>query len=178
MIDDEDDTWNDWELVVDEETHVPPTIAEEGEGMIDDEDDTWVDWELVDDEETRVPPTIAEEVDHAPPELDCKRLEWRDPVTQGRRAWGWTSHDDVLIMKDDGTIFIRWDETTTTFNFDLTDPAFSRLPKGRAESFEEQQDRISMLLSKLKHARVIANLRNRLERWIHASRLGHWLRTR
>ncbi len=146
--------------------------------MMDDREEAWKDWELVVDEEMSVTPIVAEEVMHAPPELDCRRLEWRDPVTQGRRVWGWTSHDDVLIMKDDGTIFVRWDETTTSFNIDLTDPAFARLPDGQKESFEEQQDRIFLMLSKLKFARVIATLRNRLERWIHASKLGHWLRTR
>ncbi len=146
--------------------------------MMDDGDEGWKDWELVVDEEMSVTPIVAEEVIHTPPEHECRRLEWRDPETQGRRAWGWTSHDDVLIMKDDGTIFVRWDNTTTTFSIDLSDPAFARLPDGRKESFEEQQDRIFLMLSKLKFAHVVATLRNRLEKWIHASKLGHWLRTR
>ena len=42
-----------------------------------------------------------------PPEYDLKRLEIRNPLTQGRRAWGYISHDKRLIMSDNGDVWVR-----------------------------------------------------------------------
>tara|TARA_B100001093_G_scaffold387225_1_gene373208 strand:- start:176 stop:544 length:369 start_codon:yes stop_codon:yes gene_type:complete len=42
-----------------------------------------------------------------PPESNLKRLEIRNPITQGRRAWAYISHDGKLIMSDDGDVWVR-----------------------------------------------------------------------
>ena len=42
-----------------------------------------------------------------PPEYDLKRLEISNPVTHGRRAWGYISNDEKLIMSDDGDVWVR-----------------------------------------------------------------------
>ena len=44
---------------------------------------------------------------HHPPESNLKRLELRDPDTQGRRAWGHVSQDGRLIMSDEGDVWVR-----------------------------------------------------------------------
>ena len=137
------------------------------------------DWELGLDDDGFVPDIVtAEDVAYVPPENGFSRLEIRDPDTQGRHAWGYVSDDKVFIMNDNGEIYIKWDHTTTTFRKDLSDAKWVSTKVEGVETFEGQQDRMSLLLSRLKFASVDSKLRNRLERWIHASRLGHWLRTR
>ena len=37
---------------------------------------------------------------YRPPEAGLSRLEIRDPVTQGRLAWGYISDDESLIMSN------------------------------------------------------------------------------
>ena len=44
---------------------------------------------------------------YLPPEAVTSRLEVRDPVTQGRRAWGHLSEDGLLIMSDAGDVWVR-----------------------------------------------------------------------
>lgn len=45
---------------------------------------------------------------HRPPEIGLSRLEIRDPVTQGRLAWGYISDDEALIMSDTGDVWVRY----------------------------------------------------------------------
>jgi hypothetical protein len=49
---------------------------------------------------------MNDEIYH-PPESELKRLEIRNPLTQGRRAWGYISLDGRLIMSDDGDVWVR-----------------------------------------------------------------------
>ena len=44
---------------------------------------------------------------YRPPETGVSRLEIRDPVTQGRLAWGYISDDESLIMNDSGEVWVR-----------------------------------------------------------------------
>jgi len=137
------------------------------------------DWDLALNDDEFIPDLVdAEDVAYMPIENGYSRLEIRDPETQGRHAWGFVSEDEVFIMNDSGEVYIKWDHTTTTFRKDLSDAKWVTNKVEGKESFEGQQDRMSLLLSKLKFASVDPKLRNRLERWIHASRLGHWLRNR
>jgi hypothetical protein len=142
-------------------------------------DEDEIDYEsLWDDEEFMPDMVTAGDVNYAPMEHGYSRLEIRDPDTHGRHAWGYVSEDEVFIMNDSGEIYIKWDHTTTSFRQDLSDAKWVTSKVEGSESFEGQQDRMSLLLSRLKFARVAPQLRNRLERWLHASRFGHWLRTR
>ena len=137
----------------------------------------WKDEEGADDE--FMPDLLgADETVYIPMEIGYRRLEIRNPETQGRHAWGFVSEDEVFILNDRGEVYIKWDHTTTTFRKDLSDAKWVTTKVEGDESFEAQQDRMSLLLSKVKFARIAPQLRNRLERWIHASRLGHWMRTR
>ena len=49
---------------------------------------------------------MNDEIYH-PPESELKRLEIRNPLTQGRRAWGHISLDGRLIMSDNGDVWVR-----------------------------------------------------------------------
>ena len=44
---------------------------------------------------------------YRPPETGLSRLEIRDPVTQGRLAWGYISEDESLIMSNTGEVWVR-----------------------------------------------------------------------
>lgn len=44
---------------------------------------------------------------YRPPETVLSRLEIRDPVTQGRLAWGYISEDESLIMSNTGEVWVR-----------------------------------------------------------------------
>ena len=44
---------------------------------------------------------------YRPPETGLSRLEIRDPITQGRLAWGYISDDESLIMSDAGEVWVR-----------------------------------------------------------------------
>ena len=44
---------------------------------------------------------------YRPPETGLSRLEIRDPVTQGRLAWGYISDDESLIMSNTGEVWVR-----------------------------------------------------------------------
>ena len=44
---------------------------------------------------------------YRPPETGLSRLEIRDPVTQGRLAWGYISDDESLIMSNAGEVWVR-----------------------------------------------------------------------
>lgn len=141
----------------------------------------WIDddeLEMEADDEYMPELVTAEDVSFDPPEIGLDRLEIRSPETQGRLAWGYLSEDQTFIMNDRGEVYIKWDHTTTTFREDLADAKWVTTMVEGDESFEEQQDRVALLLSKVKFARVAPSMQNRLQRWIHASRLGHWLRTR
>ena len=147
---------------------------------MDDEDIDFENlWKDEDEDDDEFMPDLlgADETVYIPMEIGYSRLEIRNPETQGRHAWGFVSEDEVFIMNDRGEIYIKWDHTTTTFRQDLSDAKWVTTKVEGDESFEAQQDRMSLLLSKVKFARVASQLRNRLERWIHSSRLGHWLRS-
>ena len=147
---------------------------------MDDEDIDFENlWKDEDEDDDEFMPDLlgADETVYIPMEIGYSRLEIRNPETQGRHAWGFVSEDEVFIMNDRGEIYIKWDHTTTTFRQDLSDAKWVTTKVEGDESFEAQQDRMSLLLSKVKFARVASQLRNRLERWIHSSRLGQWLRS-
>ena len=136
------------------------------------------DWKLALEDDFLPDILTADEVSYTPPEHGCQRLEIRDPVTQGRHAWGYLSEDETFIMNDNGDVYIKWNNATTTISRDTSQEKWVSKKGVANETFEEQQDRIFLMISSFKFARVNPKLGNRLERWIHASRLGHWLRAR
>ena len=50
---------------------------------------------------------MMSEKTYRPPETGLSRLEIRDPVTQGRLAWGYISEDESLIMSNTGEVWVR-----------------------------------------------------------------------
>jgi hypothetical protein len=129
-------------------------------------------------------PLVTSASAHLPPERGWARLEFRDPETQGRRAWGRISEDEFLIMTDDGFVYaLVWpylalgggaraaeDYLDVLRKYPVPPPYITGAKSDAGPSADEYL--ISRLLSKPPRPEV----RARIMRWLFCSNLLGWLK--
>ena len=120
---------------------------------------------------------MSEDEVYLPPEAVTSRLEVRDPVTQGRRAWGYISEDGLLIMSDAGDVWVRHGpeevlgSTSAAREFAHEQkfrPPPEMLPGSPYDRAPHAEHCCRVVASKPPHHSLVS----RLSRWLLASRAG------
>ena len=127
-------------------------------------------------------PLVTSGATYLPPETGWTRLEYRHPVTQGRRAWGRVSGDGFLIMTDDGFVYaLVWPYLALGGGVGAAE-AYSEVlrkypmppPELRGAKSDVGPSVDEYLISRLLSKPPKPEVRGRIMRWLFCSNLLGW----
>jgi len=106
----------------------------------------------------------------SPPERRVIRLAFRNPETEGYIRWGYSSEDGMMLMNDDGDVYVRVDETTMLGTlYEQLYVYGSANPKPPLEQ-HVRYDEVSTALRGILSAGFAENVIGRALRWLMSGR--------